>query len=270
MRLTPVNYHSLKAAQEYLSVSQYKDFRGSMGMRGCEARALAKISGDWTEEPSPAMIVSSYVDAHFSGTLDIFRAKNHKIVTRQDGETKAIFRRAEEIINRIESDDYFMRFMSGKKQRIFTAVLFGAKWKIMVDSFLPDTAAVDLKVMRDLRKAFWVKDYGYVSFVEFYGYDIQGAIYQKVIELNGRGRLPFFIAGASKDEEPDIEIIGIDDRTLSDTLREVEGNIPRILDLKAGKVEPDRCGVCPYCRSTKILTRPIHFSELIGQIYGGN
>ena len=47
MILTQENYYSKEANEEYLSVSQYKDFCGSVGRLGCEEQALAKISGDY-------------------------------------------------------------------------------------------------------------------------------------------------------------------------------------------------------------------------------
>lgn len=266
MLLTRENYHSAECNQAFMSVSQYKNFAGSLGAPGCEARALALVKGEWVLDPTPAMIMSSYVDAHFSGTLDIFRAKNGNIISKQDGEIKAAFKRAEEIIQRCESDDYFMKFMSGKTQVIMTAELFGCIWKIAIDSYLEDIAIVDLKVMKTLNDAHWAKDYGYMSFIEFYGYDCQGAIYQKVVEINSGKKLPFFIAGASKEKYPDIEIIGIDNATIDRSLMEIEKNIPRILKLKAGELQPDRCGQCDYCRATKVLSAPIHFSELVQKI----
>ena len=39
--------------------------------------------------------------------------------------------------------------------------------------------------------------------------------------------------------------------------------MPRILAVKNGEVKAERCGVCEYCRSTKVLTEPIDF-ELVG------
>lgn len=261
MKLTKENYHSSESNKRYLSASQYKDFCGTAGLKGCEAQALAKIAGQWDDEPTPAMVMSSYVDAHFSGTLLTFRGKHPEIFTKQ-GELRSSFKKAEEIVARIERDEYFMRYMSGEKQVIMTGKMFGAEWKIAVDSLIKGIAIVDLKIMRALNDSFWVKDFGYCSFVTYYGYDIQAAIYHNVVYLNTKERLPFFIAGASKEEEPDIEIIGIDNRTLRDVYLEMEGNIERILKLKSGEVKPDRCEVCGYCRSTKVLSKPVHFTKL--------
>ena len=41
MLLTSENYYSREANEEYLSVSQYKDFMGTYGKPGCEEYALA-------------------------------------------------------------------------------------------------------------------------------------------------------------------------------------------------------------------------------------
>ena len=262
LKLTNENYFSQEANREYLSVSQYKDFIGTLGKTACESEAIAKLNGEWETEKTTALMVGSYVDAHFEGSLDLFKAQNPEIFT-QKGTLKAEYKKAEEIINRIERDSKFMQFMSGEKQVIMTADLFGTPWKIKIDSYLPDLAIVDLKCMKDITEAFWVRDFGYMDFIQYWGYDIQGAVYQEVVYQNTGKRLPFYIAVADKTKEPNIEIIYIDDKHLREKLLEVESNASKILRLKNGDLEPLRCGTCDYCKHTKVLTKPIHFSELI-------
>ena len=104
-----------------------------------------------------------------------------------------------------------MKFMSGEKQVIMTGELFGTKWKIKMDSYIPGIAIVDLKVMASITKLEWVRDIGYLDFVRYWGYDIQGAIYQEIVRQNTGKKLPFYIAGATKESEPDIRIIHITD-----------------------------------------------------------
>ena len=99
-----------------------------------------------------------------------------------------------------------------------TGELFGTKWKIKMDSYIPDIAIVDLKVMASITKLEWVRDIGYLDFVRYWGYDIQGAVYQEVVYRNTGKRLPFFIAAASKEKETDIELIWIDDEHLHEKL----------------------------------------------------
>lgn len=262
MILTAENYFSPEASKEYFSCSQYKDFVGTLGMKGCEAMAMAKMRGEWKQEMTTPLLVGSYVDAHFEGTLDVFKSKNPEIFTKA-GCLRAEYVQAEEIINRIESDPYFMKFLSGMKQVIFTGEIFGVKWKCKIDSFITGVVSTDLKTMAKIRQAFWVKDYGYVSFVEYWGYDIQAAIYQKLVEINTGELLPFIIATASKEKVPDIEIIYFNQNDLDSSLSTLAPNIERIRQLKAGEAQPDRCDKCDYCKTTKILTRPVHFSELI-------
>ena len=131
MQLTNENYYSKEANEEYLSVSQYKDFMGTYGKRGCEEYALAKIEGTWEEnmEDSDALMVGSYVDAHFEGTLDLFKAK-HPCMFKKDGGLMAKYLKANEMIQRCERDEVFSHYMSGEKQYIMTADMFGAGKKL--------------------------------------------------------------------------------------------------------------------------------------------
>lgn len=261
MLLNHSNYFSPEMLTKYMSVSQYKDFVGTWGRPGCEAKALAKMRGHWQDEISQAMLVGSYVDAHFSNELDVFKAQNPEIF-RKDGYLKAVFIQANDIIQRIEMDDFFMKFMSGKAQEIFTGEIFGLPWKCKVDS-LTEVCITDLKVMKSLTDAHFVRDLGYLTFVEYWGYDIQAAVYQKLVELNINRRLPFYIAAASKEKHPDIEIIAFKDEDLGQALELIRPNMERIKGLKVGELEPIRCGHCDYCRHTKELTEAKYFRELI-------
>lgn len=265
MILTNENYFSQEAKEKFCGVSEFKDFIGTLGRRACEAKAHSKYNGTWKEEKSTALLVGSYVDAHFEGTLNTFKAQNPDLFKR-DGGLKADYVRAEEVIQRIERDPYFMDCMSGEKQVIMTAEIFGVPWKIKIDSYHPDKAIVDLKVMKSITEMQWVKDYGKMNFIEYWGYDIQAAIYQKVVELNTGKKLPFLIAAASKEEFPNIEVIIFDQKKLDDTLSIIEASMPRYLALKRGEAEPDRCDVCDYCRHTKKLSKAIHYTELIENV----
>lgn len=264
MILTAENYFSKEADMEYLSVSQYKKFAGCLGKLGCEAKAMAELKGEWEEDKSTALLVGSYVDAHFEGALDLFRAQHPEIFTKQ-GSLKAEYKRAEEVINRIERDEYFMLHMSGQKQVIMAGEIAGAKFKIKMDSYFPGKLIVDLKCMKSLGEGFYNADFGRMDFIRNWGYDIQGAIYQEIVRQNTGEQLPFKIAAASKEEYPDIEIIQVEQSLMDGTLEDVKKNIPNILALKKGEYDPVRCEKrdCNYCKHTKVLTHSIWSSELI-------
>lgn len=265
MELSAENYYSEEANKEYMSVSVFKDFAGTLGKRGCEFEAMEKLEGRWKPEPTQAMMVGSYVDSYFEGSLDTFKEENPSIFT-QKGELKAEYRKAENIIKRIERDEYFMKFMSGDKQVIMTGEMFGAKWKIKMDSYIENVAIVDLKTMSSITELKWVRDIGYMDFVRYWGYDIQGAVYQEIVRQNTGKKLPFYIAAASKEAEPDIRVIHVTDNFLQEALRVVEAAMPRILQVKNGEAAPDRCEACDCCKHTRVLKAPISLLDLVADI----
>lgn len=245
MILTEDNYYSQEANKHYMSVSQYKEF-----MR-CEAAAMAQINGEWTKPKTTALLVGSYIDSWFEGTLDQFRIQNPEVFKR-DGTLKADFQQAEDIIQFVQKDAMFMEYMAGKKQIILTRELFGAPWKIKIDSYHKDKI-VDLKIMRSMERVMGK------SFVEHWGYDLQMAIYAAVEGSD----LDTYLAVATKQIPPDKEIIRIPRWRRDDLLGEVEKNMPHIIAVKSGQMYAQRCGVCEYCRATKQIEKPVDF-ELVG------
>lgn len=260
--LTEDNYYSLEANKRLMSVHEYIDFAGAIGIRGCESRALAKLNGEWTEEKSVAMQVGSYVDSYFEGTLNKFKKANPDLFT-QKGELKAPFKQAEKMIAKATGDELFMKYMSGEKQRIMTGYLFGCDWKIKMDSYIEDVCICDLKTTTDLHRAWRVADTGYVSCAEYWGYTLQGAIYQKIVEINTGKKLPFYLAFVTKEDYPEICIVNIDQMTLDHALNEIEMNMPSVLAVKNGETEPIGCGKCDYCKSKMKLTGVISMQDLI-------
>lgn len=255
MKLTNKNYYSQKANQAYFSVSQVKDFMK------CEAYAMAKINGEWVEEPTPAMMIGSYVDSFFEGTLDEFKEQNPQIF-KKDGTLKSDYIKAEKIIERVSQDELFMKCMSGQKQIIMTGELFGANWKIKMDSYLPDEAIVDLKCVRKLRDITFRNGWKQ-SFIETWGYDLQLAVYQEIVRQNTGKKLPCIIAGVDKQDISDLDCILIPEDQLKYQLDQLRWKMPHIIDVKNYNIEPVRCGHCDYCRATKKLERLISPDELI-------
>lgn len=249
MILTNENYYGDESNRQYMSVSQFKSFLS------CEAMAMAELRGEWKRPKSTALLVGSYVDAWFEGTLDEFKAENPEIF-KKDGSLKADYIQAEEIIERVQKDALFMEYMSGEKQTIFTAELFGIPWKIKIDSLCPDKI-VDLKVMRSMERIMGK------SFVEHWGYDLQMAVYAAVYKKATGKDLPTYLAVVTKQTPSDIELIEIPKWRREELLEAVKRNLPRIVKVKSGEIEPERCGVCEYCRATKKIVEPIDF-ELVG------
>lgn len=134
MTLTAENYFSQEANRAYFSVSQFKSFLD------CEAMALAEISGEYQREETTSLLVGSYVDAHFSRTLDLFRAQHPALYT-QKGALKSEFQQAEEIIARIERDHLASLLLEGDKQTILTGEIEGVPFKCKPDILLSPFSA---------------------------------------------------------------------------------------------------------------------------------
>ena len=255
MKLTRANYHGCKANTEYMSVSQFKSFAN------CEARALAEINGTYEREATTALLVGLYVDAHFDGTMDKF-IKAHPDMFKKDGSLKADFVKANEIIARIERDAQFMRYLKGKKQHIMTGTIKGVPIKIMMDVYLPGIRIVDRKIMADLDKKY-DEMAGWLPFYEAWGYDIQGAVYQEIVRQNTGEKLPFYLAVATKEKVPDIDLIHMEQSSLDVALEHFEGYVERFDAIKKGIIKPERCNKCEFCKDTKVLTEPTSSDEYI-------
>lgn len=248
MTLTNTNYFSPEAMGKYWSVSQFKEFDR------CEAAGLASARGQITREETDALLMGKYVDAYFSGEMDEFVGRYADIMYTKKGTLYAKYERCERMINAIECQPLLMDFLDGQKQVIMTGDLFGVEWKCKLD-VLHDDKIVDLKTVKDFQNVY--KDgFGYVSPIEYWGWDVQGAVYQAIVEQNTEKKLPFYICAVTKEPIPDVDLIQIPQHVLDTALKVVESKIDRFDLVKSGEIPPSRCEVCDYCKSSKILTEP--------------
>ncbi len=238
MMLTAENYFSQEANQAYMSVSQFKAFEK------CEAAALAELNSTYKREKSTALLVGTYIDAYFEGTLGAFKAENPEIFMK-NGALKAGYRKAEDIIQRIENEPAFMEMLSGQKQVIKTGLIDGIPVKIKMDVYFPNEKIVDLKIMRNF-EPIW-KDGQKMPWFAAWGYDLQGAVYQ-VIEGN---HLPFYLAAATKEPVTDIQGLYIPQEYLDERMEYFRGMAPRYAAIKRGEIAPTRCEHCDFCKLTK-------------------
>ena len=244
MAVNRLNYFSNNNNLKYCGSSQFKSF-----LR-CPAQAMAELRGEWKREDTTALLVGSYVDAWFEGTLDTFKAE-HPEILKKDGTLKAEYIKADEIIARVSRDELFMRYMGGQKQAIRTGYIEGVPFKIKMDSYHKGKAIVDLKVIKDF-EPLWNEERGIrQDFIQYWGYDIQAAIYQ-AIEGN---KLPFYICAVTKETIPDFDIIQVPQTWIDSAMAIIKNEIGIIDAYKRGELEPPRCGKCAYCRETKKLDR---------------
>ena len=254
--LTSENYHTTTANSDYWSVSLFKAFDK------CEASGLAMVRGEYEQEQTTSLLVGSYVDAYVSGTQTSFIEQHPEIFNSRTGELKADYRKADELIRTIESQPLMVEYLTGEKQTIVSAELFDVPWKIKIDVH-GGNRIVDLKTVKDF-EPLYKEGFGRVSWIEYWGYDIQGAIYQKIEQIaSGRTEpLPFYIVAVTKEKVPDVAVIQIPQHVLDTALKVVESKIDRFDLVKHGDIEPNRCGKCDYCKRTKKLAEPEVFEAV--------
>ncbi|WP_409346793.1 PD-(D/E)XK nuclease-like domain-containing protein [Paenibacillus sp. MBLB4367] len=269
MELTKSNYFSLEAGRHYMSVSQFKDFAPSFG--GCEARALAKVKGEYEQPSITAFMEGHYVHAWNEGKLDEFKASNLDLYSSRGptaGQLKSNFQHCNKMIDVLENAPLALKVLAGQKEVIMTAELFGIPWKIMIDSYQPEVGLfADLKALREIEGRWWNKEsQSQENFLDHYGYLVQMAVYAEVERrYSNRGEntwlLPHMVI-VTKQDPPDHEILYFDFDMIVQQLAIVGNHIERVKAVKSGSVVPIRCEKCDYCRGTKEIKQIKHYAEL--------
>lgn len=257
-KLMTSNYFSTEANKDYWSVSQFKAFDK------CEAAGLASARGQYEREETDALLIGSYVDAYFTGDFDRFQAEHEEQMWTKKGTLYAKFEQANQLINTIECQPLMMEYLEGQKQVIRTGNLFGVDWKIKMDAFNGERI-IDLKCVRDF-EPLYKEGFGRMSWIEYWGYDLQGAVYQKIEQISSQRAepLPFYIVAVTKEKTPDVAIIRLPQHVLDTALKIVESKIDRFDLVKSGEIPPIGCGKCEWCKSTKILTEPVVYESEVG------
>lgn len=257
MKLTNSNYYSPKANQEYMSVSQFKDFMK------CPAMAMAKLNGTYEEDFSKALLLGSYFDESLTGTQESqqkFLIENEKKIFKKGGGKYAEFIKADETVELVKTQPLMMKYLSGEKQVIMTGAIEGVPFKIKMDSFDPNEYICDLKYMASLRSPNLFE-----PMIKYWGYDIQAACYQEIVRQNTGKKLPFIFDVATKETPAHLEVGEISQWNIDEAFEKVRKNIKKYQAIKNGEIEAERCEDynCDYCTTTKIIKEPID-TDLFG------
>ena len=256
VELTEENYFSKEMEQKYTGSTQIKSFLK------CEESTLAQINGEYEKETSDSMLVSSYLDEKISGTLDKFIVENPEMFTKQ-GDLKAPYKHVEEIYEKMlePRNAMFMKYLSGEKQVIMTGEISGVPVKIKIDSYHEGKCIVDLKCIKDLN-LIWNNDTKQKeNFIDYYDYILQGAIYQEIVRQNTGLQLPFIIAVATKEKEPQFALLQIPQEKMDFKLEFLKSYLPHIQQLKEGKAIPTSCNSCEYCVSKKEVNQIFYYDD---------
>lgn len=254
--LTNENYFDIKNQIKYTGSSQIKEFMA------CESCALAKLKGDFQEEQSKSMLVSSYIDAAISGPAEFseFVNENPDIFTKS-GVLKAEYQLAEEVLDQIKQDTMFLKYINGEHQVIMTGKISGVPVKIKIDSYHKDKCIVDLKAVKDFSLIYNENTKQKENFIIYYDYILQAALYQEIVRQNTGKQLPFIIAACTKEKYSQRALLQIPQEEMDLKLQFLEQYLPHLQELKQGKVEPTECGKCNYCKSKAKCTQLYYYND---------
>mgnify|MGYP002624536958 CR=1 FL=1 len=267
------DYYGHEANLKYFSVSQLKSFLGCPAKPGCEARAVAELYGEYKRPQSDALTIGSYIDISLTGTdeeLETFMEEHPEMFSSRGptkGQLKAQYKQAEYMVERVRKDrdngGVFLRYLEGDRQAIYTGEICGYEFKAKLD-VLGHSWITDLKTTESITKRYYAD--GYYNFIDYWGYALQGAIYQELVYQNTGKKLPFYIAAISKEAEPDLGVFKIPQENLDAAISVIdEETLKHIDQLKKREIEPARCEHCDYCRSTKIIRKPINYTYILGE-----
>lgn len=256
IEISKENYYASEADLNTFSVSQYKLFKQ------CEAKALAKIRGEYKQAESDAFLLGKYIHSWSEGTLEQFKIDNPELFSSRGatkGQLKSTYQVADKMIKTLSEDKVCNNFLQGEKEIIIQGELFGVKWRGMVDILnIKKGFFGDLKTTQGIYK----KYNGGLNFIEQYGYIEQMAVYRELIKQQfGVDLVPYIIA-VTKEEVPDKAVIRIDKGYTDNKLEEMQFYVERFKAIKDGNVEPVGCGSCDYCKSVNKVTRILSLSDL--------
>ena len=283
MKLTSKNYYSQKANNIYMSVSQFKQFQK------CEAMALAELKGEYERPKSKALLLGSFVDELLTGTkksqvkfivenyenifqkssrymkiperdrLDFVSGEFDDLFKAENGKPYAEIVQALETVEKIKKQPLMMEHFKSRHQTIMTGEIAGVPFKIKMDNYKPGEFIADVKYMASLRSPNLFE-----PMVKYWGYDIQGAVYQEIVYQNTGKRLPVYLDIATKESPTHLAIAQIMQYDLDEALEKVKMFAPRFQAIKSSKIEPERCDEyeCNYCTETKIITEAIDSNYL--------
>ena len=173
--LTPEIYRSAEAEADFWSNSQFK------ALLECPARWAAEYRGEWTPEPSTALLVGSYVDLALLTPEELvgFVARNEKEILTKTGGLRADFHRADAMVERVRREPDFMSALDGDHQVLLTWELAGVRWKGLADCIDEERSILtDLKTCRDFESAWDAASRTRLPFYEAWDYWRQMALYR--------------------------------------------------------------------------------------------
>ncbi|GAK09605.1 PD-(D/E)XK nuclease-like domain-containing protein [Geomicrobium sp. JCM 19038] len=228
---------------------------------------MAEIKGEHVSPISTPLVVGSYTHAAFESDEAFAEVEEQysDMIHKKRGGKYSDFEIADRMIDAVKNDSFCMHAMDGEKEVIYTAELFGAPWKIKVDSINHQRRTfTDLKTTQDLYKRYWSTKYeGWVSFIEAWDYVLQMALYRRVIAENTGEFYDPYVVAVTKENPVNKAVIHFERSRFDFEMEYIEHHMDRLISVKQENEEPKQCGKCEYCRQTKMINGTIEVGDLI-------
>lgn len=250
LQLTPQTYFSIEADREYMSVSQYKQFKN------CESKALYNI-----EQPDttykPQFIEGKLFEELVAGDPKLFMAQHPEMISSRGptaGQLKSEFQRVANAAEKFNSQKFFKDIINKcEKQVILTGVINDIPVKCCLDLFDRETNSIyDIKCMKDFNEQWSKEEKKYIPWYYAWGYVLQLAVYREIVKQNfGKEPKEIALLAATKEEIPDIQAIKFNTELLDIELIDFMHNIRLYDEIKKGIIKPTPCNCCSYCKTIK-------------------
>lgn len=279
MKLDDSNYYTPEANLAYLDCSTYKNVVGTPGRKGCECRALAIAKGEYVQPKTSALLLGSYVDRYFDGTLaefmidemeNLYTKASIKKFNEGKGDLELLsdYKMADVMIKRAIKEPLFMKYVKGETQLILTAEINGVPIRVKLDSY-DGHRITDVKTVASISDTFYAADLGQrLNFAEYWGYIEQAYFYKEAVRQNFGKDVPFYLACITKEKynnepHPRVAVIQVPEKIIADKGEEIKQNIHRVWSLIQGEFEPIPCGTCEWCADNVPLDRVISLDEIM-------
>lgn len=267
--LTKENYY---AAYRYVNSTFLKS------LDACEKAAFAEKMGVYQQEEKKAFLQGKLFEAMLTNDADsLARLEQEDGIFKKDGTLYADFSNISTHVERLNKDEFFMRFVNGLYSIPVAGNVNGVLVKSLIDCVMVDennevVALVDIKYLKDMKPIWNDETKSKESPLLYWKYDMQAALYQTLVKNVVAEELPFYIAWATKEKTPDYGIALFSSETLAtgyqkcvtslesyqhymkDTISKDDDGVKRyhIENLDLSKLHG--CGACPYCLSQKKLS----------------
>jgi len=260
-KVTNENYYGPEAEFAYVTNSQRKTFLE------CPAQWMAKLTGDWEDEPGEALLMGQYIDLCVTepdkvGAFLIRHAADVFKYGKEEKGKKQAWADLDGAIDTLRNEPFIMQYLTGDAQAMFAIDDFhGVRYKCKLDVLSTGRFITDLKTCKSLYETIWSPTHKErVPFIDHYGYWTQLALYREAVRVVTGDALPCYIVAVEKKPHYDRELFHLDNIDYLESEAQFAIEVFRAMEghKEAGDTADDlpRCGKCKYCVSTKSVLKP--------------